>query len=107
MVSRTRTWHRVLEFWAATERRVTRMFFRQFADFNFLLLLFVFSNASFCRASHPSSTPPPPDSSFLPSFLPSLPTSPFPLPPPQQLPEELSVWIAALSVQPVRLRDVF
>lgn len=26
---------------------------------------------------------------------------------PQQLPEELSVWIAALSVQPVSLRDAF
>lgn len=39
----------------------------------------------------------PPDSSLFSSLPPSL----------HQLPEELSVWIAALSVQPVRLRDAF
>lgn len=61
--------------------------FRVFADFNLLLLLFV------CSFTPLLSSLSPPDSSLPPSL--------------HQLPEELSVWIAALSVQPVRLRDVF
>ncbi len=64
-----------------------------FTDFNLLLLLCVMCVcvllllSGFCLASHPQ------DSSLPPSL--------------HQLPEELSVWIAALSVQPVRLRDAF
>lgn len=61
--------------------------FRVFTDFNLLLLLLV------CSFTPLLSSLSPPDSCLPPSL--------------HQLPEELSVWIAALSVQPVRLRDVF
>lgn len=56
------------------------------------MCVFLYSSAAFVLPLAPR---------FLPLFLP--PSSPSL----HQLPEELSVWIAALSVQPVRLRDAF
>lgn len=67
--------------------------FRVCTDFNLLLLMCVFfySSAAFVLPLTPR---------FLPLLsFPSIPASH------HQLPEELSFWIAALSVHPVRLRD--
>lgn len=65
-------------------------YFRLFTPFNLLLMLCVFfTQWLLLRLPRPQIPP-----LCLPLSL-------------HQLPEELSVWIAALSVHPVRLRDAF
>lgn len=67
-------------------------YFSMFANFELLCVrACVFFYSSFVVPL--AQTPPPP--------------LPLPPPPPHHLPKELSVWIVALSLQPVTLRDVF